>query len=31
MVKFSLLVNTLDSVETGLAHFYNAARENRNR
>ncbi|WP_413479243.1 hypothetical protein [Serratia proteamaculans] len=31
MVKFSLLENALDSVETGLEHFYKAARENRNR
>lgn len=31
MVKFSLLENALDSVETGLAHFYQAVRENDNR
>lgn len=31
MVKFSLLENALDSVETGLEHFYQAVRENDNR
>ncbi|WP_149570789.1 hypothetical protein [Serratia bockelmannii] len=31
MVKFSLLENALDSVETGLAHFYQAVHENDNR
>ncbi|EPJ7280241.1 TPA: hypothetical protein ACX3KG_006148 [Raoultella ornithinolytica] len=31
MVKFSLLENALDSVETGLEHFYQAAHENNNR
>ncbi|HID3656895.1 TPA: hypothetical protein ACXEV6_004429 [Serratia marcescens] len=30
-MKFSLLENALDSVETGLEHFYRAVRENNNR
>lgn len=31
MVKFSLLENAMDSIDTGLAHFYLAEREHSNR